>query len=62
MELIENFTKTLQPCGSCGKSDLSDPFYDQFWKPKEENGIRIDADETNSGGSGQSGGSTEESA
>jgi hypothetical protein len=40
--LITSFTKRLSPCHSCGKTDLSDPEFDHFWKPKEkkENAVR----------------------
>ena len=57
--LIDNFTKTLQPCGSCGKTDLADPAFDDFWKPKEKQDA-VHNHETNSSGSGDAGGSGSE--
>jgi hypothetical protein len=36
--LIQSLSKNLKPCSGCGK-DLSNPAYDSFWKPKEEDAI-----------------------
>jgi hypothetical protein len=58
--LIDRFTKTLQPCSGCGKSDLSDPIYDQFWKNKQKENDAVHNHKTNSSGSGNPGGSGSE--
>jgi len=55
--LIDNFRQNLKPCSGCGK-DLSDPEFDQFWKPKEENAIH--SQQTDSDRRGESGGSDTE--
>jgi hypothetical protein len=55
--LIDNFSKILKPCSGCGK-DLSDPSFDQFWKPKEKNAVRNQ--QANSSGSGDARGSGSE--
>ncbi len=61
--LIEDFTKILKPCGGCGNS-LGNPEWDYLWQPKGENDARIrsESDEANSGGSGDTRGSAEESS
>lgn len=58
--LIQSFTKNLKPCSGCGKTDLSDEFYDQFWSKKEINN-GMDSEQANVSGSGDSrGGSSED--
>ena len=61
--LIGNFTKNLQPCGGCGKTDLASPEFDWLWadqpKGEKEDGTRVlgKSDEANSDKSSQPGGS-----
>jgi hypothetical protein len=50
--LIQSFTKRLSPCRSCGKTDLSDPEFDQFWKPKEKKENELRSNQTDRSGSG----------
>ena len=53
--LIQSFTKTLQPCSGCSKSELADSAYDSFWKPKETKDNAIRGEQTDSDRSGLSG-------
>lgn len=57
--LVQQFTQNLKPCTGCGKTDLSDTVYDQFWSQQEKpNAIR--SHETDSSGSEDTGGSGSE--
>ena len=60
--LISNFDallgRNLAGCSGCGKVEptLADSAFDQFWKPREEHGVRnIKADSSGSGDTGGSG-------
>lgn len=52
--LIDSLTKNLKPCPGCG-TNLANPFYDQFWQPKDKNAIHRES--TNSSRSRDTGGS-----
>ena len=56
--LISNLTKNLKPCSGCGNS-LGNQEYDQFWKSKEKkDDASMGSDQANSGGSGDTRGSS----
>jgi hypothetical protein len=58
--LIQSFTKRLSPCSSCGKTDLSNPEFDHFWKPKEKKENELHNNQADRSGSGNAGGSSGE--
>ncbi len=61
--LANKFTKNLSGCSGCG-TNLSNPEFDYLWQPKGGNDgtIHCESDQASSSGSGQSGGSVQESA
>jgi hypothetical protein len=58
--LIDQFTKNLSSCSGCGTTDLSDPFYDQFFQPKQKEKNADNSEQTNRDRSGDGGGGDSE--
>ncbi len=57
--LINQFTKNLSGCSGCG-TNLGNAEFDYLWKPKGEKTDAIRSYETDSSGSGNTGGSGSE--